>query len=174
MRTSTGRPEIESVSRPSCGLRRSEMSRLAMIFTRETTPRTRAGGITEELVRTPSMRYCTRISEPSEGSKCRSLAPSSTASARIECTSLMTGASSAASRMSRTVRSSSGAGWASSTSSSRPSLAISAASSSRQATSGCTSSPVIIAMSSIASTFAGSAVASSSVRSSRNPTGTAS
>ena len=102
-RMSTAWPSTFSPTRPSCGTRRSEMSRSAMIFTRETTPATIRRGIDVVSLSTPSIRKRTRMSRPS-GSKWMSDAPSSTAWAMIELTSLMTGASSADSRMSVTAR----------------------------------------------------------------------
>ena len=95
-----------SDTRPSCGTRFSAMSRSAMIFTREITPAIMRRGIWVVSRRMPSTRKRTRISRPS-GSKWMSEAPSSTAWPMIEFTSLMTGASSADSRMSLTSASSS-------------------------------------------------------------------
>ena len=77
-----------------------------MIFTRETMPGTMRRGIWVVSRSTPSTRKRTRISRPS-GSKWMSEAPSSTAWAMIEFTSLITGASSADSRISVTSASSS-------------------------------------------------------------------
>ena len=98
-------PSTVSDMRPSCGTRFSAMSRSAMIFTRETTPATIRRGIVVVSRSTPSTRKRTRISRPS-GSKWMSEARSSTAWAMIELTSLMTGASSADSRISVTSASS--------------------------------------------------------------------
>src|ERR1044072_1417405 len=79
--------------RPSCGMRRSAMSRSARIFTRETTAGTALPGITAASVSTPSIRYRTRMSS-SPGSKWMSDEPRSTASLITRCTSWMTEASS--------------------------------------------------------------------------------
>ncbi len=91
-----------------------------MIFTRDTTPATIRRGIDVVSLSTPSTRKRTRMSRPS-GSKWMSEAPSSTPWAMIELTSLMTGASSADSRMSVTAASvsSSSSCTASATASSR-------------------------------------------------------
>ena len=62
MRTSIGWPSMFSDTRPSCGMRRSAMSRLAMIFTREITPATMRRGIVVLSLSTPSTRKRTRIS----------------------------------------------------------------------------------------------------------------
>ena len=164
MRTSIGWPSMFSDTRPSCGSRRSAMSRLAMIFTRDTTPATMRRGIVVLSLSTPSTRKRTRISRPS-GSKWRSEAPSCTAWAMIVLTSLMTGASSADSRMSETsarssVRSSCTASAIAS--SSRFMRAIRLATSSADATTGRSSWPVSSLRSSSASTFDGSAIATSS------------
>ena len=105
-RVSIAWPSTVSDTRPSCGTRFSAMSRLAMIFTRETVPAIMRFGIWVVSRSTPSTRKRTRISRPS-GSKWMSDAPSSTAWAMIELTSLMTGASSADSRISVTSASSS-------------------------------------------------------------------
>ena len=106
MRMSIACPSTVSDTRPSCGTRFSAMSRSAMIFTREITPATMRRGIWVVSRSTPSTRKRTRMSRPS-GSKWMSEAPSSTAWAMIELTSLMTGASSADSRISVTSASSS-------------------------------------------------------------------
>ena len=92
-------PSTVSDTRPSCGTRFSEMSRLAMIFTREIVPGTIRRGMCVLSRSTPSTRKRTRMSRPS-GSKWMSDAPSSTPWAMIEFTSLITGASSADSRTS--------------------------------------------------------------------------
>ena len=109
-RVSIAWPSTVSDTRPSCGTRFSAMSRLAMIFTRETVPAIMRFGICVVSRSTPSTRKRTRISRPS-GSKWMSEAPSSTAWAMIELTSLMTGASSADSRISVTSASSSSPSW---------------------------------------------------------------
>ena len=116
---------------------------------------------------TPSTRKRTRISRPS-GSKWMSDAPSSTAWPMIELTSLMTGASSADSRISETSASSSSPiSIASATASSKRLMRpISPAMSSGEATTGRTSLPVISFRSSSASTFDGSDIATSSMPSS--------
>ena len=105
-RRSTWRPSTARPMRPSCGTRRSAMSRLAMIFTRETSPATCWRGTVVESYTTPSMRKRTRMSL-ARGSKWMSEAPRRTASAITEWTSLTTGASSAWSRSSMTSASSS-------------------------------------------------------------------
>ena len=95
-------------------------------------------------------------------------APRCTASAMIEWTSLITGASSADSRRSVTSIVSSTCSFASLIASSRRLSWLTRASmSSREVTARRTSRPVIIAMSSIARMLAGSAIATSTVRSSR-------
>ena len=81
--------------RPSCGMRRSAMSRSERIFTREATAATRLSGMIAASRSTPSMRYRTRMS-PSCGSKWMSETPRSTASVMMRCTSWMTEASSPA------------------------------------------------------------------------------
>ena len=146
-----------------------------MIFTRETTPATIRRGIVVVSRSTPSTRKRTRMSRPS-GSKWMSEAPSSTAWAMIELTSLITGASSADSRMSviEAPSSSSSSSTASATASSRRLMrAISPAMSSGEATTGRTSWPVISFRSSSASTFDGSTIATSRAPSSSKPIGTA-
>ncbi len=145
-----------------------------MIFTREITPASMRRGIWVESRSTPSTRKRTRMSRPS-GSKWMSEAPSSTAPAISELTSLMTGAFSADSRISATsARSSSPSETASATASSslfmRP---IRPWMSSAEATTGRTSWPVISFRSSSASTFDGSAIATISAPSSPIPIGTA-
>ena len=100
-RMSTWRPSTVRPIRPSWGSRRSAMSRLAMILTRDTRPATIARATVVESLTTPSMRKRTFI-PPGRGSKWMSEAPRSTASATIEWTSLTTGASSADSRSSMT------------------------------------------------------------------------
>ncbi len=145
-----------------------------MIFTRETTPATIRRGIEVVSESTPSTRKRTRMSRPS-GSKWMSEAPSSTAWAMTELTSLMTGASSADSRMSVTAPSvsSSSSSTASATASSRRDMRlISPAMSSGEATTGRSSCLVRSFMSSRASTFDGSTIATSSFPSSW-PIGTA-
>ncbi len=147
-----------------------------MILMRDTTPRIMRRGTVAELASTPSMRKRTRISPPS-GSKWMSDAPCSTAWATIECTSLMTGASSADSTRSTTSAgpsssSSSTASWT--MSSRRLSRVMRSWTSSCEATAGRISSPVMIAMSSTASTLLGSTIATSRVLSSTKETGTAS
>jgi hypothetical protein len=98
-------------------------------------------------------------------------APRRTASAITAWTSFTTGASSAESRSSITCASD----WSSSISwtalSSRPRFSISASMSSGEATARRTSRPVAMVMSSSASRFAGSAVATRSSRSARNAIG---
>ena len=95
---STVRPR----GRPA-GTRFSAMSRSAMILMREIDARRPCGaGPWCSRCSTPSTRKRTRMSLPS-GSKWMSEAPSSTAWAMIELTSLMTGASSADSRISVTI-----------------------------------------------------------------------
>ena len=59
-RRSTWRPSIVRPTRPSCGMRRSAMSRSAMILMRETTPATIRFGTVVASVSTPSMRIRTR------------------------------------------------------------------------------------------------------------------
>ena len=98
-RRSTWWPSIARPTRPSCGMRRSAMSRSLMIFMRDTTPATMRRGTVVEVLSTPSMRKRTPISLPS-GWKWMSDVPCSTAWAMIWLTSLMTGASSADSRRS--------------------------------------------------------------------------
>ena len=145
-----------------------------MIFTRETVPAIIRRGIWVVSRSTPSTRKRTRISRPS-GSKWMSEAPSSTAWAMIEFTSLITGASSADSRISvMSAISSSPCSTASATaSSSRLMRVITPAMSSGEATTGRTSLPVISFRSSRASTFDGSAMATSSWPFSSYPIGTA-
>ena len=146
-----------------------------MILIRETTPPTIRLGTVVASVSTPSTRIRTRISRPDWpcpagcGSKWMSEAPSSAACAMIECTSLMTGASSAESRRSTisTGEPSSSSSTASWTASSKRFIReISAAMSSAEATAGLTSMCVINAMSSTARTFAGSDIATITVCSS--------
>jgi len=170
-RMSTARPSTAIPTRPSWASRRSEMSSSAMILARETMPPTIRRGTVAVEARTPSTRKRTRSSRPS-GSRWMSEAPSSTAWAMIELSSLMTGASSADSCRSMTSpaspscsATSEAAAWT--TSSRRVSRVTSAEMPSRDATAGRTSMPVIRAMSSTARTLAGSAMATSSVRSSR-------
>ena len=138
-----------------------------MILMRDTTPGIMRRGTVVDSDTTPSTRKRTRISRSSV-SKWMSEAPRCTASAMIEWTSLMTGASSADSRRSLTSIVSGSSAAASETASSiRFSWLISASMSSCEVTARRTSSPVIMAMSSIARMFAGSAIATSTVRSSR-------
>ena len=61
-RRSTWWPSIVRLTRPSCGTRRSAMSRSAMIFTRLMTPETMRLGIVVVSSSTPSMRKRTRRS----------------------------------------------------------------------------------------------------------------
>ena len=102
-----GRRSSARRGRPA-GSRRSAMSRSAMILIRETTPETIRFGTVVSSVSTPSIRIRTRSSRPARplssgwGSKWMSDAPCSVACAMIECTSLITGASSADSRRSTT------------------------------------------------------------------------
>ncbi len=98
-RRSTCLESIVRPTRPSCGMRRSAMSRSLMIFTRLIAPATMRLGIVVVSCSTPSTRKRTRSSRPS-GAKWMSEAPCSTPWAMIELTSLMTGASSALSRRS--------------------------------------------------------------------------
>ena len=164
-------PSIVRLTRPSCGTRRSAMSRSDMIFTRLMTPETMRLGIVVVSISTPSMRKRTRRSLPS-GSRWTSDAPCSTAWAMTWLTSLMTGWSSALSRRSTisagpSSKFSSPPNETSSTTSSRRVMRLMRPlMSSRLATAARTSRPVMIAMSSIARTLAGSAIATSSVRSS--------
>ncbi len=147
-----------------------------MILIRDTTPETMRLGTVAASVITPSIRIRTRSSCPEReegsgcGSKWMSDAPCSAAWAMIECTSLITGASSADSRrstISTGLASSSPSVTASWTASSkRFSRVTRDAMSSTDATAGFTSSRVRSAMSSTASTLAGSDIASSSVFSS--------
>ena len=58
-------PSTVSDTRPSCGTRFSAMSRLAMIFTRETVPATMRRGMWVLSRSTPSTRKRTRMSRPS-------------------------------------------------------------------------------------------------------------
>ena len=172
-RRSIAWPSTVSDTRPSCGTRFSAMSRLAMIFTREIVPGTIRRGMCVLSRSTPSTRKRTRMSRPS-GSKWMSEAPSSTPWAMIEFTSLITGASSADSRISVTSASSSSpsltaAATASSSLLMRP---IRPWMSSAEPTTGITSWPVISFRSSSASTFDGSAIATSSEPPSSNPIGT--
>ena len=108
-RTSTCRPSTVSPTRPSCGMRRSEMSRSLMILIRETTPgdhplghRHLVGQHAVDAHPDAQLAAAARPSRPGCGSKWMSDAPRSAASAMIECTSLITGASSADSRRSTT------------------------------------------------------------------------
>ena len=174
MRVSIAWPSTVSDTRPSCGTRLSAMSRSAMIFTRETVPATIRRGICVVSRSTPSTRKRTRISRPS-GSKWMSEAPSSTAWAMIELTSLMTGASSADSRISDTSASSSSpiSIAAATASSSRLMRPIRPWMSSGEATTGRTSLPVISFRSSSASTFDGSDMAIMRIPASSRPIGTA-
>ena len=141
------------------------MSRSAMILMRETTPAFIRFGICVVSLRTPSTRKRTRMSRDSIGSKWTSDAPSSTAWAISELTSLMTGASSADSRISVSAASSSSSSTssiASATASSRRLIrAITAAMSSGDATTRVIACPVISFRSSSASTFDGSTIATS-------------
>ena len=174
-RMSTRRLSTCRAKRPSWGMRFSEMSRSAMILIRDTTPIDIFFLIDAAGISTPSTRNRTRVS-PSSGLMWMSDAPCCTAWATTECTSLMTGASRSASSTSRS-------GWASASGSSSVMSSIDSAipemrlssrlRSSTDAAAARTRRPVIIAMSSIVSTLVGSAIASSSVSSSRNPTGTA-
>ena len=77
-RRSIVRPSVRTWMRPSCGSRRSAMSRSAMIFTRLATAGPTCAGSGFFATSTPSTRNRTR-SWPSEGSMWRSLAPSRTA-----------------------------------------------------------------------------------------------
>ena len=174
---STRRPSTVSANRPSWGTRFSAMSRSPMILIRDTTPGTIRRLIVAAGVSTPSTRNST-FASPSSGLTWMSEAPCCTAWAMIECTSLMTGASWSASSASVPGSSSASASACSSTmssiDSSIPASRVSSRSrSSTEATATRTRRPVIIATSSIVSTFVGSAIASSSVPSSANPTGTA-
>ena len=154
-----------------------------MILIREMTPGTMRLGTVISSVRTPSTRIRTRSSESARplssdlGSKWMSDAPRSAASAMIEWTNLMTGASSADSR-----RSTTSSGAAPSSPSSTASCTASSNlfireirfwMSSAAATAGLTSRWVSSEMSSAASTLAGSDIASTRVCSSRYATGTA-
>ncbi len=78
MRKSTFRFRTMARMRPSCGRRRSEMSRFAMIFRRDTRAGCIVCGGDMTSKRTPSMRYRIRIFF-SPGSIWISLAPSMTA-----------------------------------------------------------------------------------------------
>ena len=143
-----------------------------MILMREITPGTMRRGTVVESASTPSTRKRTCMSR-SAGSKWMSEAPRSMASPTMECTSLMTGASS----VSRSVISSSStsSSAASAIAESRRLMRVTTARmSSREATTGRTSSPVMIATSSMASTLAGSAIASISVPWLMKPIGMAS
>ena len=140
-RRSTWWPSMVSPTRPSCGTRRSAMSRSLMIFTRLMTPLTMRRGTVAESSSTPSMRKRTRSSWPS-GDRCTSEAPCSTAWATIPLTSLMIGASSAESSSSTTsapLSSSSSQVADCTTSSRRVRRPTSALMSSREATAGRTS-----------------------------------
>ena len=106
-----------------------------MTFTREMTAGASLAGTEVELVITPSMRR--RTSSPtSAGSKWMSEAPSSTAWAMIEFTSLITGSSPADSARSATSTGSSSSGSSSTLPVKRSSRAISPWMSSRVATAG--------------------------------------
>ena len=74
-RRSTVRPSVRTWMRPSCGSRRSEMSRSAMILIRLATAGPTWAGSGGFAASTPSTRIRTRRL-PSAGSTCRSLAPS--------------------------------------------------------------------------------------------------
>ena len=154
------------------GSRRSAMSRSAMIFMRETVPATIRRGMCVLSRSTPSTRKRTRMSR-SSGSKWMSEAPSSTACAITEFTSLITGASSADSRISVTSASSSSpcSTAAATASSSRLMRPISSRMSSCEPTTGSTSWPVISFRSSSASTFDGSCMATSRWPASSKPIG---
>ena len=147
-----------------------------MIFTRDTTPGTMRRGIVVVSWSTPSTRKRTRMSLPC-GSKWMSEAPSSTAWAMIELTSLMTGASAADSRISATIvgsSSSSSISVASATASSRRFIfTIRPAMSSAEATAARISYPVMSLRSSIARTFDGSDIATSRWPFEWKPIGTA-
>src|SRR5436190_11127910 len=152
------------------------MSRFARILIRETTELTIRLGTCAASSITPSTRK--RTWKPSvSGSKWTSDAPCSTAWAMIERTSLIVGASSADSRSSTR---SSAVGWssswtASSTAPSRLDMRPTAVRmSSREATTGIIERPVIIARSSIASTFDGFAIATRSCPPSAKPIGSTS
>ncbi len=139
------------------------MSRSPMILRREITPGTIFRGMLAVSASTPSTRKRTRMSRPS-GSKWMSEAPSSTACAITEFTSLMTGASSARSTPGpstwMSVLSSGSSSMASATASSRRFiLPMSIAMSSAGATTGRTSCPVMSRTSSSARMLAGSATA---------------
>ena len=99
-RMSTRRPSTVSAKRPSCGTRRSEMSRSARILMRETTPAAILRFTVAAGMSTPSTRNSTRVS-PSSGFTWMSDAPCWIACATIEWTSLMIGASLSASSTSR-------------------------------------------------------------------------
>ena len=98
-RMSMGLPPTMRPMRPSCGTRRSAMSRSAMILRRLSTPDCMRRGIDMISCSTPSTRNRT-TSSLACGSKWMSLAESSTDCAITELTSLTIGASSVASRMS--------------------------------------------------------------------------
>ena len=82
-RTSMRPPSIVTARRPSCGMRFSAMSRLAMILIREITPADMRRAIVAACVSTPSIRNWTFMS-PASGSKWMSDAPRSTAWPMIE------------------------------------------------------------------------------------------
>ncbi len=150
-----------------------------MILMRLTTPFTIRTGTRAASWSTPSTRKRMRISFSSR-SKWTSEAPSATACERMLLTSLITGASSALARMSVMSASGSGSGCAAASSSTALSTVLSsvdsfptsASMSPADATATRQLSPVAICTSSSASTFAGSAIASSSVCSSTKAIGT--
>ena len=82
MRRSSGLPWKRIDTRPSCGARRSAMSRLPMIFSRLMTPSCICFGISATGRVTPSIRARTIMSS-SCGSKWMSEAPSSIACASV-------------------------------------------------------------------------------------------
>ena len=135
-RRSMWRPSTFIPMRPSCGRRRSEMSRLPMIFSRETMAGAERAGTVVESVITPSTRIRTSRPPPSAGSKWMSEAPSSTACPMIELTSVMTGASAASSASSLASIWSAGSSGSSSTAPNRLRRAIRSWMSSRVATAG--------------------------------------
>ncbi|HEX9107412.1 MAG TPA: hypothetical protein VF832_09290 [Longimicrobiales bacterium] len=97
-RSENSRPATRTAARPSCGLRRTAMSRSAITLRRETTAGAACSGMRSTSRSTPSMRVRTRVGAPA--SKCTSLAPMAAARSSTSSTRATTGGASAARRRS--------------------------------------------------------------------------
>src|SRR5664280_743897 len=163
-------PLVFTDIRPSCGTRRSAMSMSDMILSRETTPAWILFGERITSCRTPSIRKRTRMS-CSVGSMWMSEARSLIAWVMSRLTNLTIGASSTISltwaRSSSCSPASIDVVSSSSSSSPRWNRSIAAATSALVATTGRTSRPDSERMSSMAKTLPGSAIATTSLPSSK-------